>query len=63
MSYSVVYSVVSDKVPALAAAPLPRGMVFVSGLSKDAADKVAAALPEELKFLLGSEVEVKVEVQ
>lgn len=61
MSYSVVYSVVSDKVPAVAGSQY--GMVFVSGLSKDAADKVAAALPEELKFLLGSEVEVKVEVQ
>jgi hypothetical protein len=61
MSYSVVYSVVSEKVPAVAGSKY--GMVFVSGLSKDAADKVAAALPEELKFLLGSEVEVKVEVQ
>jgi hypothetical protein len=61
MSYSVVYSVVSEKVPAVAGSPY--GMVFVSGLSKDAADKVAAALPEELKFLLGDEVEVKVEVQ
>ena len=61
MNYSVVYSVVSDKVPAVAGSKY--GMVFVSGLSKDAADKVAAALPAELEFLLGKDIEVKVEVQ
>lgn len=61
MSYSVVYSVVSEKVPAVAGSK--HGMMFVSGLSKDAAEKVAAALPVELKFLLGEDIEVEVEVQ
>ena len=58
-SYSVVYSVDDPQVPGSAASK----MVFVSGLSKDAADKVAAALPLELKFLLGEDISVEVEVQ
>ena len=59
MNYSVVYSVKSQKVPRAAASK----MVFVSGLSKDAAEKVAAALPAELKYLLGEYIQVEVEVQ
>ena len=59
MGYSVVYTVVSDKVPAGAASE----MVFVSGISEDAAIKVAGSLAAELKYLLGSDVEVKVAVE
>jgi hypothetical protein len=59
MSYSVVYSVASKDVPGSAASK----MVFVSLSNKADADRVAAALPLELKYLLGEEVEVEVEVQ
>lgn len=59
MGFSVVYTVVSDKVPAAA----ENKMVFVSGLSENDAIKVAGNLAAELKFLLGSEAEVSVEVE